>query len=76
MTTRTVPHRELTPGTIVLGPNDERVEIVRGALETTETVLPLAGRPLWRYWARCPETGREGFMSYGDGGVARILVAA
>jgi hypothetical protein len=47
--------------------------VLRGAEETTETVPALFGRPVWRYWCREEGGEREGFMSYGDGGVARVI---
>jgi hypothetical protein len=31
------------------------------------------GRTLQRFWSRREDTGEEGFMSYGSGGVACLL---
>jgi hypothetical protein len=47
------------------------VTILRDGEQTTETVWPLTGRPVLRYWGRREDTGAEGFMSYGTG--ARVL---
>jgi hypothetical protein len=30
------------------------------------------GRPLIRHWCKRKDTGEEGYMSYGSGGVARL----
>lgn len=33
------------------------------------------GRPLQRFWCRREDTGDEGFMSYGPGGIAHLVDA-
>lgn len=47
------------------------VTILREGEQTTETVPALAGRPVLRYWGRREDTGAEGYLSYGPGGIAR-----
>jgi hypothetical protein len=47
--------------------------VLRAGVEAVETVWPLAGRPCLRVWGRREDTGAEGFMTYGPGGVARVI---
>lgn len=38
-----------------------------------ETVAPLAGRPCVRLWVRREDTGEEGSMTFGPGGLVEVL---
>lgn len=51
-------------------------EILREAEHTTETVGPLYGQPISRLWARREDTGAEGYISYGEGGVCNLVSRA
>lgn len=51
-----------------------RVTVLRPAVEARETVVPLAGRPVWHVWCRREDTGAEGFMSYGRPDLAVTLI--
>lgn len=68
-----VSHTELRPGDVILagdnGARDVRVTILRKGEHGKETIPPLTGRLCARYWARREDTGAEGFMTYGPGGV-------
>lgn len=75
MTCELVDATELRPGDRIEGAPCTNpgviVTILRDGEQTTETVWPLAGHPVLRYWGRREDTGTEGFVSYGPG--ARVL---
>ena len=47
----------------------EHIGLVCGEHEPYTDQLGRAG---YRFWARCPETNREGWQSYGPNGVCRV----
>lgn len=69
MTTRA---EQLKPGdTIVYGYGPQPVHLV--IIEPAVTEPDRFGRPLMRFWCRRADTGEEGYMSYGAGGIADTL---
>jgi hypothetical protein len=56
------------------GPDRVPCEVLR--IEPgTETVWPLAGRPCIRLWVRREDTGEEGSMTFGPGGLVEVLTS-
>lgn len=49
------------------------VTVLRDGVQSVESFGPIAGRPCLRYWCRREDTGAEGFMTYGPGGVALVI---
>jgi hypothetical protein len=78
-----VPMTDLKVGDVVGNSNyagqppRNQAEILRPVEEGVEGPGPLAGRPVWKFWARSLEDGREGYLLYGQGaGVLRQMTAA
>jgi hypothetical protein len=63
-----VGHMVLRPNDVIVR-DDVLVTILRHGEAGVETVFPLAGRDCWRYWARREDTGAEGYVTFGPGGV-------
>ncbi len=67
----------LRPGDVLL--TDEYGSIAEGAAQNVRVTIlrerepyrDIFGRTMFRYWARREDTGQEGWMSYGPGGVVR-----
>lgn len=57
--------------TVLGGADDVECSVLRVDCDF-ETVAPLAGRPRIRLWVQRDDTGDEGYMSFGPGGLARV----
>lgn len=70
-----IDHTQIKVGDIVGSssyagqPPGNQAEVLRAGEEGTEGVGPLSGLPVTRYWARSLADGREGYLSFGPGGV-------
>lgn len=72
--TEIVPAERLTPGDrIHVALEGVVVTVLRPGVEAVESCGPIAGRPCLRVWGRREDTGAEGFMTYGPGGVAQVM---
>jgi hypothetical protein len=49
------------------------ITILRERESGVETVAPLAGRPCIKFWACFTDNGKEGYLTYGPGGVVRLV---
>jgi hypothetical protein len=63
---------DLTPGDVFLGPGDVHVTVLRDKALDVARNGPLTGQACIRYWCRREDTGAEGYMTYGAGGVVRM----
>lgn len=68
-----IRHEMLRPGDRVEASPYVNPGVVVRILRAGEAGRDLFGRPLTRYWSTREDTGEEGFLSYGPGGVVRRL---
>lgn len=69
--TRITLAEDIRPGDTIVYPYEHppvRVVVLRDAIKEPDHF----GRPLMRFWCRREDTGAEGYMSYGPGGIAHV----
>lgn len=69
----TITHDQLRPGDRVEASPHTNPGVVVRILRESEQGRDPFGRPITRYWGVREDTGEEGFISFGPGGVVRRL---
>jgi hypothetical protein len=69
--TRIVDASTLKPGDRIHVPYEANVDVT--ILREAEPCRDRFGRELQRFWSRREDTGAEGFMSYGPGGIVHLV---